>query len=187
MSDLYLLHHGIKGQRWGVRRFQNNDGTLTSAGKKRRSEERTPEEKKAHNKRIAVSVAATAATVAASAATAYYLKKHPEAIKAVADKAKSVNLKDVSKSTIEKGKNAAKTALKEAKNGFKEGVKEGIHDGPKKLGKAIVVGGVMIGGYKALEKATGSQKADAIFKANNPKKIDKFYKTGSNNSNDDED
>ena len=30
-----LYHHGIKGQRWGIRRFQNEDGTLTAAGKKR--------------------------------------------------------------------------------------------------------------------------------------------------------
>ena len=29
-----LNHHGIKGQKWGVRRFQNEDGSLTSAGKK---------------------------------------------------------------------------------------------------------------------------------------------------------
>ena len=30
-----LYHHGIKGQRWGVRRFQNPDGTLTDAGRKK--------------------------------------------------------------------------------------------------------------------------------------------------------
>lgn len=31
----YLQHWGIKGQKWGVRRFQNEDGTRTEAGKKR--------------------------------------------------------------------------------------------------------------------------------------------------------
>ena len=29
-----LQHHGIRGQKWGVRRFQNADGTLTPAGKR---------------------------------------------------------------------------------------------------------------------------------------------------------
>ena len=31
----YIEHHGILGQKWGVRRFQNKDGSLTEAGKKR--------------------------------------------------------------------------------------------------------------------------------------------------------
>lgn len=30
-----LYHHGILGQKWGVRRFQNEDGSLTSKGKAR--------------------------------------------------------------------------------------------------------------------------------------------------------
>lgn len=32
-SNLY--HHGIKGQKWYIRRFQNQDGSLTAAGKRR--------------------------------------------------------------------------------------------------------------------------------------------------------
>lgn len=33
-----LYHHGIKGQKWGIRRFQNSDGTLTAEGKERYGE-----------------------------------------------------------------------------------------------------------------------------------------------------
>ena len=33
MNELY--HHGVKGQKWGVRRYQNADGSLTPKGKKR--------------------------------------------------------------------------------------------------------------------------------------------------------
>ena len=32
----YLAHHGILGQKWGIRRYQNADGSLTAEGRKRR-------------------------------------------------------------------------------------------------------------------------------------------------------
>ena len=35
MEGEFLSHHGIKNQKWGVRRFQNYDGTLTEEGKLR--------------------------------------------------------------------------------------------------------------------------------------------------------
>lgn len=38
--ERYLQHHGVKGQKWGVRRYQNEDGSLTAAGEKRYSGER---------------------------------------------------------------------------------------------------------------------------------------------------
>ena len=39
MNEYELYHHGVKGMRWGVRRYQNKDGSLTPAGKKRISKE----------------------------------------------------------------------------------------------------------------------------------------------------
>ena len=41
METEYLVHHGILGMRWGVRRYQNKDGSLTNAGQKRYNKEMT--------------------------------------------------------------------------------------------------------------------------------------------------
>ena len=47
-----LHHHGIKGQKWGVRRFQNEDGSLTPAGKKRYDEPNSHSDKKEKQHKI---------------------------------------------------------------------------------------------------------------------------------------
>lgn len=45
-----LYHHGVRGQKWGIRRYQNSDGSLTSAGKKRLSKIEGKEAKLAEQK-----------------------------------------------------------------------------------------------------------------------------------------
>lgn len=48
----YLIHYGIEGQKWGVRRFQNEDGTYTDSGLLRRKEQQhfVKEQKKVNRK-----------------------------------------------------------------------------------------------------------------------------------------
>ena len=67
----YLSHHGIKGQKWGVRRFQNADGSYTSAGKARRNSSGTKKRGLSDNQKKALalvgSIALNAAVVGAVA------------------------------------------------------------------------------------------------------------------------
>lgn len=68
-----LRHHGIKGMKWGIRRFQNEDGSLTNAGRKRYAEDDgTAERRKSVAKKVAIGTAAVAGVVL----TAYLVKRH---------------------------------------------------------------------------------------------------------------
>lgn len=79
------MHHGVKGQQWGVRRFRNYDGSLTSAGKTRIATQQGSKPNRAiqlgkrAGKYLATSAAKkvgkTAAKVALVGGTAYALHK----------------------------------------------------------------------------------------------------------------
>ena len=46
----YLAHYGVSGQKWGIRRYQNSDGTLTEEGRSRYYDSLTPKQQQMYNR-----------------------------------------------------------------------------------------------------------------------------------------
>ena len=179
-----LRHHGVKGMRWGVRRYQNKDGSLTPAGKKRYGDNPDDAETQAKTHKTAKRVAtALLMTATATAAVAYY-RKNPETVKAVLSKVGNTTISAAKKAgnkTYEAGKKYVQDAIKGAKEGFAEGVREA----PKKAAKTIVTGAAMMAAKRMLDATVGREEAARIFQANNNKKIGSFWKVSSDDRDDD--
>lgn len=107
MAD-YLVHHGVKGQKWGVRRYRTSSGKLTSEGKKHAKESRNGFDKE-KAKSVAKKAAVGAALVGATALTAYGLS-NPKVRQKILDIANNPKLKDTLKAAGSKGKEFAKAS-----------------------------------------------------------------------------
>lgn len=123
-----LYHHGILGQKWGIRRFQNSDGSLTSAGKRRYDNDshgksgkdtksETLEKSKAGAKNLKKTVA-VGATIAVASLAIIGASKLPK-VKSKADAGRQVvnTVMNTASSNISRSAvNAARTAANATAN-----------------------------------------------------------------------
>lgn len=76
----YLSHHGVLGQKWGIRRYQNKDGTLTDSGKKHYYKESLRADKKLRKELESKVYASSKLADAYYKKGNYYAKKYAKAV-----------------------------------------------------------------------------------------------------------
>lgn len=72
--ETYLAHHGILGMKWGIRRYQNKDGSLTTAGKRRYAD--TEDMYRSESKKSAAKAGANVAKAAVVGGATIGLRRH---------------------------------------------------------------------------------------------------------------
>lgn len=167
MKDDYLAHYGIKGMKWGVRRFQNADGSLTAAGKKRYGSEESFESSKKIKTKVDGKKLAKAALMAASVAgAAYVYSRNKKAIdRFVTIQATRVFTK--AEKTVKEAPSDIANRLDTTKKMFSQGVREGITNAPKQFGRALGEGAAYMAGMYAVGKLIGGARVEDLIKSYN--------------------
>ena len=165
-EETELYHHGIKGQKWGVRNYQNEDGTLTEEGKERyldpktgkidynkmladrettakqQAQEQSDKEAKAHKRKL---IGAAIVAGVAGMAIYHHIKKKKEAAGVSAEQTeKDAFLKRLKDLDTQNGTHVAEDYLKgkagktAAKKAAKKATKNVAKETTKNVAKEVV-------------------------------------------------
>ena len=171
MENTQLQHHGTKGMKWGVRRYQKSDGSLTAAGKKRYGIVQTVKDYKTkRNRKKALEKAriAKAEKKAAAEKRAKDLEKGRIPIKQMTDaelKARKARL-DLEKSVRDLENEAGRTVVSKGRRFINKLVDSTIDKTADNVGADLIAQVLKSYGAKGINTLAG---AEIVF-ANNKKK-----------------
>lgn len=170
-DDGYLIHYGIKGQHWGVRRFQNEDGSRTQAGLahdrelyaqqtgkissgKSTTDSSSRQKGLTDDQKDTLKAIGKAALIAGGVAAAGYVYARNRVAKNVVSGAESVKIgvESTTKNVVSK----AETIAKNAASRSKVAVKKASKSAGEKLGNAVEDAKDMATGYlvtRTIDKA----------------------------------
>lgn len=175
--DSELYHHGIKGQKWGVRRYQNADGSLTAAGKKKYYRDSAGVDKAKAKKQDAARRTNNAFN------TAYNYDQIHIGLTKKSRATSKANWNDYNKeaSNYRKQKAAYKSAKKEYKENVKNDPELQAHRAAVRKKVAIAAGATAlaaVGAYTLHKTGADKKIADSVIQAGrgmSKKAYNKFY------------